>query len=416
MATPKSSTPTLRPSAAWPSRFEWGLIFAFWTLIAVFTVVTRLLDPRGGNVENAVLAARAGQILAEYFLWALATPFIFWLAGRYEPRQSQLTQAILAHLAASLLVALAVDLATDLLRAYVFPAASRHPAVFRPLQAIVRLWFIDELVIYGAILATGFARIYYLRERLRQQEAERLARETRELEAQKSELEAQLSAARLEALRMQLNPHFLFNTLHAVSTLVGRDPKGVRRMIARLSTLLRYVLEENGRQESPLSEEIDFLRGYLEIQEIRFQGRLDVEMEIAPGVESALVPSLILQPIVENAMKHGTSEQTGLGRVAVRAYREEDELVLEVADSGPGLDEPASTAMERGMGLTNVRARLDGLYGDAHTLSFHTSTFGGLTVTIRIPYHETGDLYTPSADDEDVALADLPPHSRPASS
>ena len=393
-----------RTASAWPSRFEWRLIFAFWMLIAVFTIATRLLDPRGGDVNSTVLAARAGQIFTEYFLWALATPFIFWMAARYEPKRSQLTRAILALLAVSLLVALTIDLASDLLRAYVFPAASPRRADFRPLQAILRLWFLDELVIHGAILVTGFARIYYLRERMREQEAERLARETRELEAQKTELEAQLSAARLEALRMQLNPHFLFNTLHAISTLVGRDPKGVRRMIARLSTLLRYVLEENDRQEGPLSEELEFLRGYLEIQAIRFQGRLDVDLDIESQVESALVPTLILQPVVENAIKHGMSEHTGIGRVVVRAQRDGEELVLEVADNGPGLDESASEAMERGTGLTNVRARLKGLYGAAHSLSFATSDLGGLQVTIRLPYHEEGDLYAPGDHEADSSL------------
>ncbi len=403
MAAPGSSTATSKLASAWPSRFEWKLIFAFWTLIAVFTVGTRLLDPRGGDLGSVMLFPKAGRVFASYYLWALVTPLIFWMAARFEPKRSQLLRTVLAHLGVGFLVALGIDFATDLLRIHVLPVPAPRPATFQPLQAIARFWFINELVIYGAILATGFARVYYLRERMRQQEAERLAREAQELEAQKAELEAQLAAARLEALRMQLNPHFLFNTLHAISTLVGHDPKGVRRMIARLSTLLRYVLEENGRQESPLSEEIGFLRGYLEIQEIRFQGRLNVEIEIEPGVESALVPSLILQPIVENAMKHGTSEQTGHGRVVVRAYREGEELVLEVADNGPGLDEPPAAVMERGTGLTNVRARLEGLYGNAHRLSFHASAFGGLAVTIRLPYHEAGDLYAPSADDEEGA-------------
>lgn len=394
MAKPSASAST------WPSRFEWGLIFAFWTLIAIFTVGTRLLDPRGGGLDSAFLLPRVGRIFVEYYLWALATPFIFWMAARFGPGQSQITRMIPAHLGVGLMVALGVDLASDLLRVYVFPTPFGPPNEFHPLWAITRFWFIDEVVVYGAVLATGFARIYYLREREREAEAERLAHEAQELEAQKAELEAQLSAARLEALRMQLNPHFLFNTLHAVSTLVGRDPKGVRRMIARLSTLLRYVLEENGQQEGPLSEEIEFLRGYLEIQEIRFQGRLDVDIDIESGVESALVPTLILQPIVENAIKHGTSEHPNVGRVTVRAWRTSGELVLEVADNGPGLDEPATHAMERGTGLANVQARLQGLYGSAQLLAFEASDLGGLKVTIRLPYHEEGDLYAPSAEED----------------
>lgn len=399
---------TDRDVTAWPSRFEWGLIVAFWTVIAIFTVGTRLLDPRGGGFDSAVIFPRAGRIFGEYYLWALVTPFIFWIAARLEPGQWGLTRTIVAHLGIGLMIAIGVDLASDLLRVYVFPVPEGRLGRFHPLWAVTRLWFLDEVVIYGTVLVTGFARIYYLRERKREEEASRLAQEAQELEAQKAELEAQLSAARLEALRMQLNPHFLFNTLHAVSTLVGRDPKGVRRMIARLSGLLRYVLEENDRQEVPLRDEVEFLRGYLEIQEIRFQGHLDVDINIATNVESALVPTLILQPIVENAIKHGTSDHPKVGRVVVRAYRSGEHLMLDVADNGPGLDKPAADAIEQGTGLANVQARLKGLYGRASRLAFNTSDQGGLKVSIWIPYHEEGDLYAPSADEDVQSMVESP--------
>lgn len=393
-----------RTTSAWPSRSEWGLIFAFWTAIAIFTIGTRVLDPRG-SAEIASVLPRAGRIFTEYFLWALLTPGIFWIAARFEFDRSRLVRTVVVHLAVGLLVALFVDLLSDLLRIYAFPLPNPRQTTFTPLRAIRELWFMDEFVIYWIVLATGFARMYYLRERQREAEANRLEQEARELEAQKSELEAQLSAAQLEALRMQLNPHFLFNTLHAISTLVGRDPKGVRRMIARLSTLLRYVLEENDNQEVALREELKFLRGYLEIQEIRFQGRLNVTVDIEPEVESALVPTLILQPIVENAIKHGVSDLSGVGHVAVRTYREEDRLVLEVADNGPGLGTSAHEAMERGTGLANTKARLEGLYGSAHALSLDEAKLGGLKVTLTLPYHEEGDLYAPTADPIDEALS-----------
>lgn len=385
--------------SAWPSRFEWKLIIGFWTLIAIFTVATRLLDPRGGGMEASVILTRAGRVFFEFYLWALMTPIIFWIAARFKPEKSRLVRTVLALVAAGFGVALAVDLTTDLLRVYVLPpSASPFPNEFQPLRAISRFWFLDDFAVYGTVLATGFARLYYLRERQREAEAQRLEQEAQELEAQKAELEAQLSAARLQALRMQLNPHFLFNTLHAISTLVGRDPKGVRRMIARLSLLLRYVLEENDRQEVPLRDEIKFLRGYLEIQEIRFQGRLNVRLDIDAEVESALVPTLILQPVLENAIKHGTSEHPDVGEILVEARREDEWLVLKVADNGPGLREPAPDAMERGTGLSNVKARLEALYGDAHHLTFDASDPGGLIVTLALPYHREGDLYSPSAE------------------
>ena len=386
---------TNRTSATRPSRFEWGLIFAFWTLLAILTVGTRLLDPRGGS-EGMIDMARAGRVFAGYFLWAIVTPFIFWIAARYVPDRGRLLRTVGVHLCAGLLVAIGVDLATDIIRVYLFPP--ERATDFTPLKAIARFWFINELVVYSAVLATGFARVYYLRQQQREEEAAELAQEAHELRAQKAELEAQLSAAQLEALRMQLNPHFLFNTLHAVSTLVGRDPKGVRRMIARLSTLLRYVLEENEKQEVPLRDEIDFLRGYLEIQEVRFQGRLNVDIRVDSDVEPALVPTLILQPIVENAIKHGVSEHPDVGKIEVSAHREGDRLILEVADNGTGVEVASPELLEKGTGLANVEARLKGLYGDAHKLAFETANLGGLRVTLTLPYHEEDDLYAPSGD------------------
>lgn len=404
-----------RTTSAWPSRFEWKLIIGFWTLIAVFVIVTRLLDPRGGGLEASVILPRVGRVFTEFYLWALLTPVIFWIAARFKPDRSRLIRTIPLLVGAGLVVALAVDLTTDLLRVYVFPGASPYPNEFHPLRAIQRFWFLDDMAVYGTVLATGFARIYYLRERKREAEAAQLAQEAQELEAQKAELEAQLSAARLEALRMQLNPHFLFNTLHAISTLVGRDPKGVRRMIARLSTLLRYVLDEHNNQEVPVRDELKFLRGYLEIQEIRFQGRLNVDIDVEPEIEPALVPTLILQPIVENAIKHGTSDHPTIGHVTVRAHRDDEWLVLEVADNGPGFDASASVAMEQGTGLANTKARLEGLYGSAHRLRFDTSDLGGLKVMLVLPYHEEGDLYAPTADPLDEIPSSASPTSEPKS-
>ncbi len=185
-----------------------------------------------------------------------------------------------------------------------------------PVRALSHLQFLDELVIYLAILATGFARDYFLRFRERQAEATRLLAET-------TRLEAQLADARLSALRMQLNPHFLFNTLHAVSALVERDPAGVRRIVARLSTLLRRALDETTPQEVPLRDELDFLRGYFDIQRVRFQDRLDVEEDVPPEALDALVPNLLLQPLAENAVEHGVSRlETERGRIAITARRE----------------------------------------------------------------------------------------------
>ena len=215
---------------------------------------------------------------------------------------------------------------------------------------------------------------------------------------------------------MQLNPHFLFNTLHAVSSLVERDPRGVRRMIARLSALLRYTLEEASAQEVPLRQELRFLHGYLEIQQIRFQGKLEVEEEIAREALDAFVPNLILQPLVENAIKHGASQISGVAQIGIQARREGERLILRVRDNGPGLGNAPGDASDdasgdgaprpnRGVGLRNTRERLEGLYGTAQRFTLAPAEGGGLIAEVIVPYR-TEPLSPPVAPH----LANQPAH------
>jgi LytS/YehU family sensor histidine kinase len=188
---------------------------------------------------------------------------------------------------------------------------------------------------------------------------------------------------------MQLNPHFLFNTLHAVSALVERDPAGVRRLVARLSALLRHVLDSGGRQEVTLAEELAFLRDYLDIQQVRFQGRLQVSESIPDDLLGAMVPNLILQPLVENAIVHGLGRVEGCGRIDMAAVRRGAALVLTVRDNGPGLQRNGSGV---GVGLSNTVARLAGLYGDEATLVLGSTDEGGVEARIELPYHTADDL------------------------
>jgi sensor histidine kinase YesM len=213
------------------------------------------------------------------------------------------------------------------------------------------------------------------------------------LQAETARLHAQLADARLGALRAQLNPHFLFNTLHAISSLVERDPRGVRRMIARLSELLRYSLEESNEQEIPLRQELAFLDRYLEIMRIRFQGTLEVTVDVDPEVQDALVPNLVLQPLVENAVKHGVSKLEGAGRITISARRSGDRTIMTVHDNGPGFGE-ADAPGDEGVGLRNTRERLAQLYGAAQGLSLREPPEGGLVAEIIVPFHTPGDLRT----------------------
>jgi len=373
--------------AAWPGRTEWFLIVGAWSTVAFLTAVNRVLAPRGGGpAEWTQLPAAFGREMFEYGFFIVLTPVVFWLARRFPLERPGILRNGALHLATAVAAAVTVD-ATDMVVRRLLIEPSAHLAGASVLRVITQLWFINELVVYFVILAGGFARDYYLQKKQRQEEAERL-------QERASVLEQQLAEARLEALRMQLNPHFLFNTLHAVSTLVGKDPKGVRRMIARLSDLLRRVLDESAPQEMALAEEVDVIEGYFEIQKIRFQGRLDVEIDVPPALRDAQVPYLILQPLAENAVKHGASQVRGEGRITIRARRDGADLVLEVRDNGPGL--PENSRESGGIGLQNVRARLEELYGSASSLAVDPVSGGrGVITTLRLPYHTEDDLYAP---------------------
>lgn len=363
-------------------RYELLLIFGFWTLLALLTVAGLALDPRG---RNLLPGPTTGQIVfpfVQYGLWALLTPLIFWLANGIELERQRLDlgQIVLA-LAVGLVLAIGVDVITTYLRFELIPLPrgprGRPPVFPQPLsRAIMRLRFLDDFALYLAVLGAGLARSYSHRLRARQEEAITL-------QAEKARLSAQLAEARLAALRTQLDPHFLFNTLNAISALVERDPRGVRRMIARLSELLRHSLDDAPSPETPLRHELDFIGRYLEIMQIRFQGALEVEIRTEPEALDALVPTLILQPLVENAIKHGVAEGERGGRIEIEARLDGETLVLRVIDDGAG---PARPVVE-GVGLRNTRSRLEALYGNAARLEVTTRAEGGTRAEVRLPFH-----------------------------
>ncbi|HSE37611.1 MAG TPA: histidine kinase, partial [Blastocatellia bacterium] len=215
-------------------------------------------------------------------------------------------------------------------------------------------------------------------------------RRYREGEVRATRLEAQLAQAQLQALKMQLHPHFLFNTLHSISALVHKNVDAADKMIARLGDFLRLTLENSGAQEVSLQEELEFLKCYLEIERIRFQDRLTVQMDIEPQALGATLPNLILQPIVENAIRHGISTRTCPGRIEIEARRLNGTLQVQVTDNGPGLPSDSNTGsiVKAGVGLANTQARLKQLYGDQHRLDLSNAAGGGLTVILEIPFQE----------------------------
>ncbi|MEO8337924.1 MAG: sensor histidine kinase [bacterium] len=225
---------------------------------------------------------------------------------------------------------------------------------------------------YGAIICAVFAILYYNR--------------FREREVAASELAVQLSQAQLRALRMQLNPHFLFNALNTIAMLVRKeDGDAAVKMLAGLSDLLRYALDDDAAHEVPLAGELAFLERYLAIERTRFRDRLRVTVDVDADVFDALVPNLILQPLVENAVRYGVAPRAAGGAIRISASRTGSELVLTVSDDGPGLANEAS--MSVGVGFTNTRERLTRLYGEPGKLTFANASAGGAVVTITIPWH-----------------------------
>jgi two-component system LytT family sensor kinase len=208
-----------------------------------------------------------------------------------------------------------------------------------------------------------------------------------EREIQTAELETRLTGARLQALQMQLNPHFLFNTLNAISSLMHKDVEAADRMIAQLSDLLRYTLESTGEQEVSLRQELDFLDRYLQIQQARFGDRLTVNRKIALETLDGRVPNLILQPLVENALQHGIAPHARSGRIELRAQRQGDRLQLEVQDNGGGLSKQKPS--REGVGLANTRARLQQLYGANQCLELADAEGGGVVVRVSVPWHSS---------------------------
>jgi two-component system, LytTR family, sensor kinase len=299
--------------------------------------------------------------LVHYWIWGLLAPLIVLAARRQPFSRSTWASALPYHLALGVvLTAVQIGAAQLILNASLTSLAKS-----------LRTNFHSSLPTYVLVLAVVHAIDYYAKYRDR--------------EVRASQLEARLAEARLAALKRQMNPHFLFNTLNSISSLMYVDPDAADAMLARLSELLRLALDADGEQEVPLARELAMLSRYLEIEKIRFENRLRVEIDIAPALLEARVPALSLQPLAENAIRHGISRLPDGGTLRVRAARKDGHLRLVVEDDGPGLAPDAGD----GIGLANLRARLAELYGPEQRLELAGRPGGGTTVEVRIPWRSS---------------------------
>jgi two-component system, LytTR family, sensor kinase len=349
--------------------FSVATALGFFSAFAVFYFVSTFTDQRAAF--GLLLALNLGY----WYSWAALTPGILWLTRRFPFDRAAWKAAIPVHVAGVIVaVSLHVVMTVALRFGTYWAIGESLDTWLHEAQEMFIVNFDWEMMTYWTIVGVGTA-LRYLDE-------------ARAKELNAAQLETRLIEARLHTLQRQLQPHFLFNTLNTISALMHRDVEAADAMIARLSDLLRMSLERVGVQAVPLKEELDFLSKYLEIEQTRFRDRLTVVFDVQADTLHALVPNLLLQPLVENAIKHGIGPRPTPGQVTVRARRAGALLELDVQDDGVGLSAARLTDFNRGVGLSNTRSRLDHLYGSLHRFEFRQPADGGLLVCIAIPMAE----------------------------
>jgi sensor histidine kinase YesM len=346
---------------------QWAIIFVCWTLFALFFASQGFINQARYNGHIEWTRTLAVWLMCAYS-WAAVTPVILWLARRFPLDSRKWLRPLTIHLASASFFSLFALVIFIFLREIILP--EERPSMVESLRSLAVAEFHAGLLIYSAVVGIDHALDYY--------------RRYRERELRASQLETRLVQAQLDALKMQLHPHFLFNTLNSISVLMRRDVEAADRMLVGLSNLLRVTLAAKTAHEIPLREELDFLEKYLEIEQTRFRDRLTLRMRIEREAMEAMVPHLIFQPLVENAVRHGIRDRESGGLIEIRAERRGDALLLEVRDDGPGIEESVS----EGVGLSNTRARLEYLYGADAKLELRNSREGGLVTSVQIPFRQ----------------------------
>jgi two-component system, LytTR family, sensor kinase len=332
------------------------------------------------SLAFAPLSAQVNPLrpLIEEMTGAWGTGLLLWpiiyLARRFPLDRAGWSRQVPVHLLAAAGFALAHTSFMWAARSALFPLAGMGTYDYGIMPVRYAMEAPQQLIIYGLVVA-----FTYLFDRHR-------AASQRELQA--AQLQARLARAQLKNLQAQLHPHFLFNALNAISSVMYEDVRKADQLLSRLSELLRRALQATRGDEVRLADELDVLGLYLELMRARFGASLNVEVEVPEEVRGAMVPAWVLQPLVENATIHGMPAPPALARIRIRAQREGGRLVLEVEDNGPGLTNPDEPLLGRGVGLTNTAERLRGLYGDAGRLEWRNVPEDGLLVSVRLPYRE----------------------------
>jgi len=347
-----------------------ALVFGIWALIYAVTMYEL------GRVSGKPAPFTSGLLMVSVsgVIYAVLTPAVFLLALRYPVERKNAVYRVplyvlggFAFVAAHVLLRLAIH--------PWYPVKTAHPPVKMTIlfaQTFLYLCTDDLFSTYLPVVALSLGVTYH--------------RKLREKETRMSFLETQLALSQLQTIKMQLRPHFLFNALHSISALMHVDVEAADRMMSRLSDLLRASLQSNNTQWTSLSRELDFIHGYLSVEQIRFSDRLKVICQIDPSVLDAPVPHLLLQPLVENAIRHGISKKAAGGEIRLTARHESDQLLLSVADNGPGFLPEFSPSGSLGLGLKLTRQRLQALYEGDYEFSVGSVAGGGTVVDIRLPF------------------------------
>ncbi len=318
------------------------------------------------------------------YLWGICSPAILWLSNRYRIERDHRASHLLIHVA---VMTVFVVLTKTLFEFIAWPpGAAFAQFTWSKLFRSIEITADTGVLLYWMIILIEHSFVYYKRYQNGLLNAARLQME--------------LARAQLQALKMQLHPHFLFNTLHTITALVHEDPERAERTIARLSELLRLFLATSAIHEVPLREELRILDLYLEIERTRFEDRLSVHFDVPPEFREAMVPNLVLQPLVENAIRHGVGKRSGSGWISVAAEKYGETLVLRVTDNGEGLHEAPHRPPESGKGLAITRGRLESLYGPHQSLLLRNLPTGGVEARITMPFR----MQPGNTEEENAAL------------
>jgi signal transduction histidine kinase len=370
----------------------WVISLGLWTFVALADGVSIFEFDRSAG-QPMSMRDEISVPLVNNLVYAVLTPIVFLISLRHPIRRTNWMRRTGVHLMGSLGFTVAHVALRSLLypvwdpkiRGFAYIVWNPHTHVFHVQWVLInRLLFYnvvsDVVSIYLPVVLVAQA-VWYQQE-------------FREREVRTFELEAQLAKAHLQALKSQLQPHFLFNTLHSISALMLTDVQAADRMMSRLSDLLRMSLENNGVQETSLSRELEFVGGYLEIEKVRFEERLEVVLEIPPDTLDARVPHLLLQPLVENAVRHGISRRSAAGEIRIGATHDGNSLYLRVRDNGPGLGAHEARPGKVGLGLVATRERLQTLYGNDQSVDVRSLPEGGAEACVRIPFRmESSPVY-----------------------